>query len=77
MTNCVRFDSYHNEHHDFVSIPWKNLPKLKAIAPEFYDPLYAHNSYFKLLWTFITNPSLTLKSRVVRETDKSIHSTFW
>ena len=28
---------YHNEHHDFHEIPWKRLPELKAMAPEFYD----------------------------------------
>jgi sphingolipid delta-4 desaturase len=30
---------YHNEHHDFPSIPWNRLPNLKALAPEFYDNL--------------------------------------
>jgi sphingolipid delta-4 desaturase len=57
---------YHNEHHDFVGIPWKKLPLLKEIAPEYYKPLYYHASYLKVLWVFLVDPSFTLKSRVVR-----------
>ncbi|KAH6905337.1 dihydroceramide delta(4)-desaturase [Coprinopsis sp. MPI-PUGE-AT-0042] len=26
---------YHNEHHDFPSVPWTRLPALRAMAPEF------------------------------------------
>ena len=38
--NRVCFNmGYHNEHHDFVTVPWSRLPKLKAAAPEFYDTL--------------------------------------
>jgi sphingolipid delta-4 desaturase len=57
---------YHNEHHDIMTISWKNLPKLKALAPEYYDTLKAHKSYPGLLWRFIWDPSLHLKSRVLR-----------
>ncbi len=60
---------YHNEHHDFPSVPWNNLPKLKKIAPEFYENLVSHKSWLKLLIKFIFDPSLSLYSRMVR-TDK-------
>ena len=44
---------YHNEHHDLPSIPWNNLPKLRAMAPEFYDNLKFHSSWTRLLFQFI------------------------
>jgi len=58
---------YHNEHHDFPTIPWHNLPKVKAMAPEFYDNLWHHTSYWRLLREFLFTPSFTLHTRVVRE----------
>jgi len=66
--NRVAFNiGFHNEHHDLPSVPWRHLPKVKALAPEFYEPLYAHRSYTKLLWRFFTDPGLTLYSRITRE----------
>ena len=56
---------YHNEHHDFMNIPWNNLPKLKAMAPEYYDSLYSYNSWSAVLWNFITDKSLTVFDRVL------------
>jgi len=65
--NTLAFNiGYHNEHHDFVGVPWNLLPQVKKIAPEFYEPLHTHPSYMGLLWNFVTNPNFTLKSRVVR-----------
>lgn len=58
---------YHNEHHDFFRVPWAKLPKLKALAPEYYDNLYAHYSWSGLLWNFLTNKSVTLYSRILKE----------
>ena len=51
---------YHNEHHDLPSIPWNNLPKLRALAPEFYDNLKYHSSWSRLLFQFIFDPRYTL-----------------
>jgi len=57
---------YHNEHHDFPSIPWNRLPRVRALAPEWYDPLTSHRSWAKLLLQFIFDPRLSLRSRVER-----------
>jgi sphingolipid delta-4 desaturase len=65
--NHVNFNiGYHNEHHDLMMVPWSNLPKLKKLAPEFYDTLDYHTSYTGLLLNFIFNRKVTLFSRVVR-----------
>jgi len=58
---------YHNEHHDFSSIPWSNLPKVKAAAPEFYDNLVYHKSWTKLWFKFLFDPNLSLYSRMTRD----------
>jgi sphingolipid delta-4 desaturase len=63
---------YHNEHHDFPSIPWNNLPKLKAMAPEYYDNLKSYDSYVKLLCTFLTDRRYSLFSRVERIKDGKV-----
>jgi sphingolipid delta-4 desaturase len=57
---------YHNEHHDFPNIPWHNLPKLKALAPEFYDNLISYKSHTKLLLEFLFDKRYSLFSRVER-----------
>lgn len=58
---------YHNEHHDFPSIPWNRLPELKAVAPEYYEPLAYHGSWTGLLVRFVFDGELSLFSRAVRE----------
>ncbi len=57
---------YHNEHHDIPSVPWNNLPKLRTLAPEWYQNLVFHPSWTKLLWRFLTDRNLSLFSRMVR-----------
>jgi sphingolipid delta-4 desaturase len=57
---------YHNEHHDFPSIPWNNLPKVRQAAPEWYNNLHYHTSWFLLFFKFLFDPSISLFSRVVR-----------
>ena len=57
---------YHNEHHDLSSVPWNRLPRLRALAPEWYDNLAWHRSWSKLLWRFLSDPGISLFSRIVR-----------
>ncbi|HJX98983.1 MAG TPA: fatty acid desaturase [Chthoniobacterales bacterium] len=57
---------YHNEHHDLPSIPWNNLPRLRAMAPEFYDTLKYHPSWTRLLFQFIFDKHYSLFSRIER-----------
>jgi sphingolipid delta-4 desaturase len=65
--NNIAFNvGYHNEHHDFPSIPWNKLPQLKNSAPEFYDSLYSHTSWIKLWFRFLTDKNLSLFNRVIR-----------
>lgn len=57
---------HHNEHHDFPSISWNNLPKLRAMAPEFYNTLKYHTSWTRLLFQFLFDERYSLFSRVER-----------
>lgn len=66
--NKVMFNvGYHMEHHDFMTVPWNRLPKIREIAPEFYRDLSSYSSYPKLLVQFITDPKLSLYSRMLRK----------
>jgi len=57
---------YHNEHHDFATVPWNNLPKVKNLAPEFYDNLASYRSWTALLLRYIFDPEMSSYSRIVR-----------
>ena len=58
---------YHNEHHDFPFVAGCNLPKVKALAPEFYDTLPHHDSWCAVIYNYIMDPSVGPYSRVKRE----------
>jgi sphingolipid delta-4 desaturase len=57
---------YHNEHHDFPSIPWTRLPELRSIAKEFYEPLPSHTSWPYVTYKFISDPKVGMWSRAKR-----------
>ncbi|KAJ1680210.1 sphingolipid delta-4 desaturase [Spiromyces aspiralis] len=65
---------YHNEHHDFVKVPWSKLPEVKRLAPEYYDNLYYHTSWWGVLYAFITSSLMAPQSRVVRPIDAHRHA---
>ena len=49
--NCLS----HVEHHDFSRVPWTKLPRLKQVAPEYYEePHLTHiPSILGLIWSWI------------------------
>ena len=57
---------YHNEHHDFPSVSWNKLPKIRKIAGNYYDTLGYHTSYTGLLFRFLFDKKLSIYSRVAR-----------
>jgi sphingolipid 4-desaturase/C4-monooxygenase len=68
VLNTVAFNvGYHNEHHDFPSVPWNKLPQIKNGAPVFYDSLASHKSWTKLWLRFLFDREISLWSRVVRK----------
>jgi len=63
---------YHNEHHDFPTVAWSNLPKLREIAIQEYGVMPYHKSWTAVLWKFLFDPNVTLYNRVKREDKKNI-----
>jgi len=57
---------YHVEHHDFPMMPWCNLPKLRMIAPEFYENIPCYTSYLKLWRKYIFDHTMGAWSRIGR-----------
>jgi len=73
--NWVTFNvGYHNEHHDFPYIPGSRLPEVRKIAPEYYSSLPHHTSWSKVIYDFITDPSIGPYARVKRATIKDKES---
>jgi sphingolipid 4-desaturase/C4-monooxygenase len=68
VLNTIAFNvGFHNEHHDFPSVPWNKLPQIKSTAPVFYDTLASHRSWTKLWLRFLFDREISLYSRIVRK----------
>jgi len=68
ILNKVTFNvGYHNEHHDFPNIPGKYLPKVRELAPEYYNTIPYHTSWVKVLYDYITDPSIGPYARAKRK----------
>jgi sphingolipid 4-desaturase/C4-monooxygenase len=68
VMNTVNLNvGYHNEHHDFPSVPWNKLPRIKKIAGDYYDTLGYHTSYTVLLFKFLFDRNLSVYSRMARD----------
>jgi sphingolipid delta-4 desaturase len=66
--NKITFNvGYHNEHHDFPTIPGSRLPELKKLAPEYYDNLYAYTSWTSVIVDFLFRKDINLFSRTKRK----------
>jgi sphingolipid delta-4 desaturase len=63
---------YHNEHHDFPKIAWSRLPQVRRMAPEFYETLPRHESYLRVFWDYITDPTLGPFSRIRRKLPRGL-----
>jgi len=57
---------YHIEHHDFPNIPWRKLPRLREIAPEFYNTLPTHKSYLLVMYKYIFDQDFGPWCRIAR-----------
>jgi sphingolipid delta-4 desaturase len=66
---------YHNEHHDFPSVPWNKLPQIKKQAPGFYNSLLYHTSWTRLFLRFLFDREISLFSRLVRKNRGSVKLT--
>jgi len=67
--NYITFNvGYHNEHHDFPYVPHSKLPEVRKIAPEYYNTLPHHDSWTKVIYDFIMDPSIGPYARMRRKT---------
>jgi len=69
--NYICFNvGYHNEHHDFPRIPGRRLPELKKMLPEYYDSLPSYTSWTKVIYDYITDPTVGPYCRVMRKSNR-------
>uniref|UniRef100_A0A6V0HUS0 Sphingolipid delta4-desaturase N-terminal domain-containing protein n=1 Tax=Zooxanthella nutricula TaxID=1333877 RepID=A0A6V0HUS0_9DINO len=58
---------FHNEHHDFPNIAWSSLPKVRDMAPEFYNDLPQCKSWTGVILRYMFDDSISPFSRVKRD----------
>ena len=56
----------HNEHHDFVQVPWTRIWALWYVAREYYEPLEQFDSWTGVHWRFLTDDTMGPVSRLSR-----------
>jgi len=62
---------YHNEHHDFPSVPWSRLPLVTKIAPEAYAGLPQCASWPGTVLRYIFDDSISPFSRMKKRAAKA------
>jgi sphingolipid delta-4 desaturase len=66
--NIVAFNvGYHNEHHDFPSVPWNNLPKVRKAGEKWYNGIAYHNSWTMLWLKFLFDREISIYHRMLRK----------
>lgn len=66
---------YHNEHHDFPRVPGWKLPMVTKMAPEFYENLPHYSSWTRVLYNYLTDPTMGPFSRVRRHMKEKVKSS--
>jgi sphingolipid delta-4 desaturase len=56
---------YHNEHHDFPTVPWSRLPKLSKVG-KYKETLPYHESWVRVLWDFVVDDHVSFYNRIKR-----------
>jgi sphingolipid delta-4 desaturase len=72
IVNLLSFNAgLHVEHHDIMGIPWFRLPKMREIAPEFYDDLEKIRSYTLLGLHFVFSRGKTFDENYNNEAHRN------
>ena len=59
------------DFHSDLQVPGSRLPKVRAIASEFYDTMPHYNSWWDVLIKFITRDDVGCFSRIMRKPETS------
>lgn len=74
ILNRVCFNvGYHNEHHDFMNIPGRFLPKYLEITKPFYENLSSTKSWTMMFVDFIFSKKIGAESRYTRDEKTRLH----